>query len=231
MAVEITKDLIRNSLRLKNYGYSQVGVYFVTVSTDKKNCYFGNIIDGVMISLPTSEIVRKIWLEIPGKFHNVDLDAFIITPNHIHGIIFITKENKSLIQQMNKDNPTYCLPKDLIYQTNKMNCSNNKRIGLINQTSIKTKDWILMKSSDQTLGKIIRYFKAKSAKIIHDRCFLCFKWQRNYYEHVVRSTKELDGIREYIMNNQLKWALDRENCLSENFNMGLDKYYKDVFKK
>jgi len=36
-------------------------------------------------------------------------------------------------------------------------------------------------------------------------------WQRNYYEHVIRSDRELDQIREYIATNPLRWAMDREN--------------------
>ncbi len=88
-----------------------------------------------------------------------------------------------------------------------------------------------MLDSKQTLGKIIRYFKAKTARNVHDRFFPSFQWQRNYYEHAVRSSRELDSIREYIINNPLKWALDRENRLSKNFNMDLESYFKDIFDK
>ena len=95
----------------------------------------------------------------------------------------------------------------------------------------KTKNWILMQNSRQTVGKVIRYFKAKTAKAIHDRFFPSFHWQRNYYEHVVRSPRELKSIREYIINNPLKWALDRENHLSKNFNIDLDDYFKEIYEK
>ncbi len=93
------------------------------------------------------------------------------------------------------------------------------------------KNWILMQNSKRTIGRIVRYFKAKSTKIIHDGCFPSFQWQRNYYEHVVRCTRELNSIREYIINNPIKWALDRENRLSKNFNMDLDRYFKAIFEE
>lgn len=93
------------------------------------------------------------------------------------------------------------------------------------------KDWILTKNHNQTIGKIIRYLKAKSTKLIRDMGHYRFRWQRNYYEHVVRDDKELDAIREYITNNPAKWDLDRENYMSRNFNMGLDKYFRDIFIK
>jgi hypothetical protein len=110
-------------------------------------------------------------------------------------------------------------------------------VGLINQAPTKNqalpkaKDWALMQDPRHMVGKIIRYFKAKTAKIIHDKFFSGFRWQRNYYEHVVRSVRELNSIREYIINNPLKWALDRENQVSENFNMDLDNYFKDIFDR
>jgi REP element-mobilizing transposase RayT len=68
---------------------------------------------------------------------------------------------------------------------------------------------------DQTrapgLGEIIRAFKAASSRIIRVNGMPDFAWQRNYYEHVIRSEAELDRVRQYIANNVLKWELDREN--------------------
>jgi len=214
MAVDITKKLVCNSLGLKKYDYSQPGAYFMTICTDNRICYFGNVVDGIMISFTIIEDIREVWLEIPKRFQCVDLDAFIIMPNHIHGIIIINKESSGLI-----------------HQSRRINCQNNPNLRLINQSLTKTKNWILTKSSQQTVGKIIRYFKAKSSKIIHESGFQRFRWQRNYYEHIVRSTKELNGIREYIINNPVKWELDRENCLSKNFKMDLGKYFRDIFEK
>jgi len=194
MAINITEKLVRSSLRLRGYDYSDPGAYFVTICTDQRICYFGNIVDGIMISFPVIDVVREIWLDIPKQFLYVDLDAFIIMPNHIHGIVVVRKE-------------------------------------LMNQVSSEAKSWISMKNSNQMLGKIIRYFKAKSARIIHDSGFPRFDWQPNYFERVVRSPRELNAIREYIINNPIRWILDRENRLSENFNMDLDKYFLDIFER
>jgi hypothetical protein len=47
----------------------------------------------------------------------------------------------------------------------------------------------------------------------------------------VRSAEELNAVRHYIINNPIKWALDRENQLSGNFNMDLNEYYRDILKK
>jgi len=227
MAINTTEKLVRSSLRLKGYDYSDPGVYFVTICTDERICYFGNIVDGIMISFPIIDVVREIWLDIPKKFPFVGLDAFIIMPNHIHGIIIARKEYSGFIDRHSKDEFFFC--KSLVNQ-NPKSCADGHRTELMNRASTEGKSWISMKNSNRTLGRIIRYFKAKSARIIHDSGFPRFDWQRNYFEHVVRSPRELNAIREYIINNPIRWTLDRENRLSENFNMDLDKYFLDIFE-
>ena len=63
----------------------------------------------------------------------------------------------------------------------------------------------MMKSSETTLGKIIRHYKAKSSYLIHKTGYNDFKWQRNYYDHIIRNDNDLTKIREYIFYNPVKW--------------------------
>lgn len=83
------------------------------------------------------------------------------------------------------------------------------------------------------LPKLIGYFKMNTAKKINQMFNLSGKafWQRNYYEHVIRSEEELKRIREYIQNNPLRWELDRENPKSKNFNSDHDSYWKGVWER
>ena len=81
---------------------------------------------------------------------------------------------------------------------------------LINQIPTKS-NFPLMKNPKMTLGKIIRHYKAHSAKYIHDSGYVDFQWQPLFYDRIVRNDKELDNIRDYIINNPLKWFLDEEN--------------------
>ncbi len=69
------------------------GWYFVTICTYKNYLLFGNIINGGMDLNDVGEIARQCWLDIPNHFANVQLDEFIIMPNHVHGIINICDEN------------------------------------------------------------------------------------------------------------------------------------------
>ncbi|MBI4000088.1 MAG: transposase [Candidatus Omnitrophica bacterium] len=66
-----------------------------------------------------------------------------------------------------------------------------------------------------TLGEIIRTFKAVSTRQIHLSGLNEFKWQRNYYEHVIRNENELFKTRQYVQENPIKWELDPENVAME----------------
>jgi REP element-mobilizing transposase RayT len=80
----------RRLTRLQEYDYSQPGAYFVTVCTKNRSCLFGEIDNDRMRLSSYGEIIRLSWFDLPQHYTNVELDAFVIMPNHIHGIIFLT---------------------------------------------------------------------------------------------------------------------------------------------
>jgi REP element-mobilizing transposase RayT len=151
----------------------------------------GKIANGKMVLLPIGNVIEELWSEIPTHYQGIEMDQFVIMPNHMHGIIVIVESR-----------------------------------GLINQTPT----WILMQNPAQTLGKIVRRFKAKASRIIHRNGYTDFKWQRNYHDRVIRNEKELNAVREYVLYNPLRWEYDRENSLSENYGIDHDMYFKDVLR-
>lgn len=79
----------RHSIRLKGYDYSSGGAYFVTICTHGRECLFGRIVDDKMQVNDAGRMVENVWLELPGRFPDVVLDAFVVMPNHFHVILFI----------------------------------------------------------------------------------------------------------------------------------------------
>jgi len=77
----------RRSIRLKGYDYSQAGLYFVTICCQDRICRFGKVVNGEMILNEYGQIAYNEWLKTPDIRKNVELDEFVIMPNHIHGII------------------------------------------------------------------------------------------------------------------------------------------------
>ena len=172
----------RCSIRLKNYDYSQPGAYFVTICVHCRVCLFGEIINGKMQLNEVGQIVVECFKEIPQHFRNVEHDVFVVMPNHIHGILFITPATHAC-----------------------------RHAGPKTQLPIET-SWARHASPLHSatpklppLGTIVGSFKSavtRRVNLQHNLSGKCL-WQRNYYEHVVRDEAELQQLREYVVNNSL----------------------------
>jgi REP element-mobilizing transposase RayT len=87
----------RKSIRLKKYDYSSPGEYFITICTHNRECILGEIVgDKMQLSL-IGKVVQECWEKIPRHFSNVETDAFIIMPNHVHGIIIINDYGRDVL--------------------------------------------------------------------------------------------------------------------------------------
>ncbi len=80
----------RRSIRLKNYDYSQSGAYFITICTQNRKCLLGNIVRDEMMANELGKMAEFTWYDLPNHNKDIMLDAFVVMPNHVHGIIFIT---------------------------------------------------------------------------------------------------------------------------------------------
>jgi putative transposase len=183
------RKLRRDSLRLPNYDYADVGVYFVTLCTHERQCLFGAINDGTMRLTDLGDIAQACWLAIPSHFQQVFLDTFVMMPNHIHGIIKIGKRINV--------GTSYARP--------------GAKRATQASPSLSTRTSPLRNVGG--LGTIIGSFKSAVSRRVNAVVpeFRDPLWQRNYYEHIIRSESSLRAIREYIMNNPAQWELDREN--------------------
>ena len=85
----------RRSLRLKGYDYAQAGAYFITVCTQNRESAFGCVDDGDMRLNDAGRMVRSVWEGLPDRFPGMELDAFVVMPNHVHGIATFVGEGRS----------------------------------------------------------------------------------------------------------------------------------------
>ena len=187
----------RRSIRLKDYDYSQYGAYFVTICAQNRECLFGEIIDGAMVLNKLGQITHQCWQDIPKHFPQVELDEFVIMPNHVHGIICIVGANNYSPQQTPESTPPLVRANDYS-PLPAIPCGTSK-----------------------TIGSMVRGFKIgvkKCARLVRENNHSSQQpiWQRNYYEHIIRDESSLDLIREYINNNPLKWELDENNPVGAN---------------
>jgi putative transposase len=189
----------RRSIRIKGYDYAQAGAYFVTIVTYQRDCLFGEIIDGKMYVNEYGRIVQKWWNEISNHFPSAELGAFVIMPNHVHGIIFITAERRGEVISP-RDDPN----------------SNNQDVN-ITGTNNQGGDASQPPLRKPTLGQIVAYFKYQSTKEmnqIETPEALTKFWQRNYYEHIIREEKDLQHKTDYINANPMLWHEDDDNPIN-----------------
>jgi len=87
----------RQSVRLRDYDYAAAGAYFVTICAFEKACRFGTVVSGEMQLNAVGEIVRDEWLRNATVRPGIKLDAFVVMPNHLHGIIVINEPVDTVI--------------------------------------------------------------------------------------------------------------------------------------
>ena len=79
----------RRSIRLRGYDYSQAGAYFVTICTQNRECLFGEIVDGEMRLNEAGRTGVNEWLKTAEIRDEIELDEWVVMPNHFHGIVVI----------------------------------------------------------------------------------------------------------------------------------------------
>ncbi len=171
------------SLRLDNYDYSLSGAYFITIATLERKPLFGQIHEESVLLSKIGNIASKEWERLAKRFFHIKLGAFMVMPNHIHGIVFITgKESGQTAVQKSKEFPSH-FPK-----------SENPEIPDV-VGSIST---------------VIRFYK--SSVSLHCRPLLGKGnktiWQGGYSEQIIRDEAEMESITTSIISNPSNWEKD-----------------------
>jgi REP element-mobilizing transposase RayT len=199
----------RPSIRLQGYDYAQGGAYFVTLCTFNRECLFGDVIDGELRLSDIGEIVEREWQQTPIVRPSVLLDVFVVMPNHVHGII-VLPDMGGTTRDRGDEGAT----------SQKATPRGHPRVAPTNITTHRVAPTTAMPTrrvaptgpAPGSIGAVIGQFRSIATKRIRSTCRLpdLIVWQRNYYDHVIRNERDLDRIRQYIVNNPARWA-DDEN--------------------
>jgi len=181
----------RRSIRLKGYDYRQAGAYFVTICTQDRAFLFGQVVHDEIQLNDAGKMVYDVWNDLPAFYPGVQTDAFIVMPNHIHGIIILVGAGPRVcpdsdpracpgqpqeLEQPQGVAPALGLP-DIVHRFKTM-------------TTRRYADGVKRLGWEPFRGRL---------------------WQRNYYERIIRNEESLNRIRGYILTNPMRWALAREN--------------------
>lgn len=196
----------RRSIRLQSYNYSWPGAYFVTICASKKGCNFGEIIESKMHENDCGCVVRQQWLESAKIRKELDLDAFIVMPNHVHGILWIlgpkgehVLTNSGVGPSGGRPGPNAIRPyKWEIRSTGRTPFGPTNPIPPMRSRSLAS--WAAGFKSAVT-SRVRKIWDKPRAEV----------WQEDYFERIIRDEVELNRIREYIQTNPLRWGWDRYN--------------------
>lgn len=168
----------RRSIRLRDYDYTQTGAYFITVCTQTRQCLFGHIINGIIELNDAGKIVADEWIKTAELRHEIELDAWVVMPDHFHGILIINRRGTA------RRVPTGEPAENAERKT-------REQFGKPISGSIPT----IVRSFKSAVTRRINALRNTPGTIL---------WQRSYWERVIRDEFELDRIREYIRDNPFK---------------------------
>ena len=172
------------SARLKGRDYGAEGMYYITICTRDRLPYLGTIKNGIFQPTSIGEIARIYWEEIPSHFSMVELDAYVVMPNHVHGIVIIRQTLSNLIRNDHKDIA--------------MSSGSENPAAIMSAIS----------PASGSLSAAIRSYKSAVTRWCGVNG-LPFAWQERFHDNIIRKDA-LENIRVYIRENPTRWHEDSE---------------------
>ena len=201
-----------SSARAPFWDYGCTAAYFVTICTQDRKCYFGDVVDGKMNLSGIGIIADVLWHEIKNHTQNVELGQFVVMPNHIHGILIINNDNDvgithddGITHSVVETTHALSLPHTLSLPPPQQQSPPQQTIGQKR----------FQHQGKNTLSSIIGSYKSAVTKHAH-RLGFDFAWQSRFHDHIIRDEQSFQTIANYIANNPLKWGNDKFNKMNKN---------------
>lgn len=185
--------------RLKSWNYGWNGAYFVTICTQNREPFFGEISEGEMNLSELGKITDQCWNDIPNYHPYVRLGKFVVMPNHVHGIIIIDKSDGDPVKTQHLASQN---------KPDKMPYPEAQGVAPVRWNKSKQTPQNRFGPQSNNLASIVRGFKigvTKNARKIRPD----FNWQPRYHDHIIRDEESYQRISEYIRNNPAKWNKDK----------------------
>jgi putative transposase len=211
----------RRSIRLPNHDYSSSGGYFVTLCAQDRECLFGEVTTDGEVSLNgAGQMVERWWVELERKFPGVRVDAYVIMPNHFHGIVEIDVGAGLVGADLVGADLRVC--PDPNAAENVESVGADLRVCPDPNAADSGTGGAYGKEQGAHAGaplhSIVQWFKTMTTneyiRNVKDGKWPPFNrrvWQRNYYERVIRHESEWERITQYIAENPARWTEDLEN--------------------
>ena len=167
------------SARWQHWDYGSDAAYFITICTKNREHYFGKIENGKMCLSHVGILADVFWHEIKNHSKNVELDSFVVMPNHIHGILILDGNNND---------------GNAVETTHALSLQQQQSLQPTNETIGQNR---FQNQGKNTVSSIIGSYKSAISKHAN-RMGLIIDWQSRFYEHIIRDDAEYSRIAEYI---------------------------------
>jgi putative transposase len=206
------------SARLQNWDYGSNAMYFVTICTQNRENYFGNVVDGKMVLSNVGIIADILWYEIKNHSKNIELGQFVVMPNHVHGVLIICGNDieSDATDDVNVGTTHVETTHALSLSSQPSQPNQSSQSIPTSQPPQQTKTIGQQRFQNQgknTLSSLIGSYKSAVSKHAH-RIGFDFAWQPRFHDHIIRNDESFQRISEYIQNNPLNWTNDKFNDLA-----------------
>ncbi|NDK57178.1 transposase [Pontibacter fetidus] len=165
--------------RLNGFDYSRDALYFITSCVQDKACVFGNVVNEEMQLNEYGAVAEQQWNWLEKQYPYVLLHAFVVMPNHVHGIIEIDRE--------------------LVVTGRDLSARGS---------ADETENYTYPIQKIKSISELIGVYKTTTSKLIRAAGLTDFAWQRSFHDHIIRSDKAYFKIKDYILGNPEKWPED-----------------------
>jgi len=188
-----------SSIRAQWWDYGWSGAYFITICTQNREHYFGEIQNNKMILSHVGIIADLLWHQIPKHHKNVELGDFVVMPNHIHGILIIDKQLDNVnVDNMDKVETGHALSLPSIQMLQTSSPVEFQKPGLKRFQNI----------GKNTISSIVGSYKSAVTKHAN-RLGYTHQWQKLFYDNIIRDNNQYQRISDYIVSNPENWAKDK----------------------
>ncbi|MDP9371527.1 MAG: transposase [Chloroflexota bacterium] len=197
----------RRSIRLKGYDYSQAGAYFVTICVRWRERLLGEVVDGETCPNAYGAIVARCWDDLPRHYPTVELDAFVVMPNHVHGVILLTNPVAGDVGAGLKPARSQAAALSPASVATERSGAGLKPAPTGDGAIVDE----MAGEKRRALSEIVRAFKTFSARRINEARGTAGSpvWQRGYWDHIIRNDRSLRRFQAYIIDNPARWEMDQ----------------------
>ena len=191
------------------------GEYFITVCTQYKKHYFGEIVSGQMIFSSIGKFADEQCRNIHIHYAYATIPLWVVMPNHIHAVVIIDNNKipyeKRNVELSRRNVETFPETSQLVSRETFQETPQLMSRETFQETSLQREPIQIATDMQSWLSVVVRQLKQSITRFAKNNS-LPFAWQSRFHDHIIRNNDDRNAIADYIENNVVKWEYDKFYC-------------------